>query len=348
MPKKHRAKSDNVPPQQASVTEVSPVQTSSKTSDLAKNALGALIGVIATVVVGDLMVKRNYDAAIEEYRMVDEAIATAEGEFDDLVRQVDASVAERRGAAQMLSNYAASGNVNGFRDYYDSTYKDVVRHWNEVAPGLSDQIRAYTQCAQQPDRSPEVLANSTPPGVVRQGNPAVLSPREISTNQLVLRWQPACPDSLIYTTRDYATISKDKAFLSVFEVFRYMHELFVDSRTRPIVTCYAAAGDIQQSVLRQCRPLAAKLIWQSLKVSAAQCLQVAGRVYEPRVLCPEERYQELADFTEDRFGAIDYRWKDARLLLLSYRAEYVIRRCRSVAGFWSNFRVRSECRAQQL
>jgi len=295
---------------------------------IAKNILASIVGVIATVVVGDLIIKRNYEAAIAEFKIVDASIVQASSEFDDLAQEIDNLIRARRSASQQLSRYATDKKAGKFAAYYDEQYTSVVSSWNISVESIRNRIWTVTGCQQASNTVKEAILE-----LIDTEKFAALEASGIGN--------PSCPDSYLFGLR--RSDGKAPEHFSVFQVFRYMDVLLADSRQRDIVQCEAAAVDLKEKALRLCRPLTVRFGPHRASFGVDECLQGVTIHYAVSKLCPSSAYKELADFAPYRFEALDFWWQLGRKVLRFYRPAYVAARCQLSEGVWSQFRPRREC-----
>lgn len=321
-----------------------PDASKDRRADLARNVLASLIGVVLTVGVGDLLVKRNYDGAISEFKVVDQAVVTAADDFDGLVDKVNDLVKDRRAAVQRLSEYAAANSVAKFVAYYDGAYVPAVNAWNEEAPALLQRIRNMTSCREQVPGA----------GLATQIDAKIYAPRAGANAgfgdaaQAFVASKVAgdsktryCPETFLFQSRDESAVADPYA--SAFEVFKGMHALLLDSRKRDLVSCTEAAESIREAALKRCDYTSLTVLGRSFHVSAALCLKVTSVAYGQQRLCPVAAYGKLASFNPPWWDSLDHRWHLGIEMLKLYRSSYIQSKCDEAAGSWTHLLRRDAC-----
>lgn len=295
--------------------------------------LSSLVGIVVTFTVGDVLIKRNYEGYIKERSEFYRELEKAKSDFDQLLEDMNNLIAERRGAAQQLNRYAASGEVAEFIEYY-SEYEKAVRAWNRDRKSVERRIIEYTDCTNVTATHPlsrkleQIIVESKMVKNTGGGNKKVNRAKidEYDSINSVRRY---CPNRMVFGHRGKSK-NNGKEFLSVYEVMTFVHHYYYISTKRDIVKCAMNTGKIMEFKIQEC-----KAVLDSEEISA--CIQNAVSSYSASELCTEDKFKGLADIDNSRYDAIDYRWRLAERMLLIYREQFIVKRCDNARKFWARY-----------
>jgi hypothetical protein len=291
--------------------------------------LSSIVGMIATFAVGDLVLKRNYENYIKEKNDLIEEIRIADREFSEVESDVSNLIRERRAASQRLNVLSSRNNIGGFLEFYDF-YKITIADWNKNAPVLEKKIKHMTNCGKNADYffdKSKFVAKSHQE--INYGETKSLREYLILTNIKLIQLK-GCPAFSFFQRRNVDDIMKGSDFISLSEVFYFIHEKFSDSVNRNVVTCFKNSQKIINQKIDEC-----SIAHNSNDLG--DCLSNISTNFSIGKICSKEKFEQLAKIELKKFDNIDKFWAAGLNSLKEYRTKYVLSKCSAKKGFWANY-----------
>lgn len=297
---------------------------------VAGKLVATILAVIATVLVGDVIIKRNIESATAEYEAIASAVVRESNSFIQVENDLNEIVDSRRAAAQLLTEYSVDRQISDFSDYYE-TYIQTVANWNDKRADIYLRLASLTDCerlSQNPEFKTHFQTISS--GVWSPDYPRASGEQLLDTG---LSANVFCPHYYLFETRTEDEVVAAGAppandLRSVFEVFRYMHFWYVDSIRREVVACARAATRVQNLGLDSCQVT-------SKSETPGECIRHMLSDLDVSRVCPVELYPDgTADIGIARFDRLNYLWRVAREQIHAYRRPALTRACEHEKVFW--------------
>lgn len=309
---------------------------------LKKYILPSLASLIITAFVGDLLIKRNIEGFTAELRAFKAEPALARDEFNDMRKQINDLIRERRQIILLINGYAAERDFENLLAHYRE-YETVKDKWNAELDTLANTMRQMTACQTDNGAGPfdDAKKRQILEAVVEKGNtlgataskpPAFPDDGVIKVDDTefdrILRPNAFCPHHFLTDRRNGFDTDTAEPPYSVREMFLRANSLIYRNLHSETMKFIQIKDRLLDAALSRC----------ALSPSTQEhvsCISEAVVAFRD-IQCPHCPEDDLKVMTDRDFLELDYRWYVGNQMLLAFRRDYIQKRCEEKIAFWGS------------